>query len=128
MHPMNKITSTSQEGYTTLNSNSRHEILADEPLDLGGNDKGFTPGELLLASLASCTSITMKMYANRKEWELPTIKIEAKMVEGEKQYIEKKIVFEGELEEAQIEKLLIISKKCPMHKILERSMEIVTIS
>lgn len=61
--------STTEENYQTLLTAGQHQIVADEPIDNGGKDTGFTPKELLASSLASCTAITLKMYADRKDWK-----------------------------------------------------------
>jgi putative redox protein len=80
---MKKVISKSQEQYTTKIVNERHEIFADEPFDIGGNDMGMRPTELLHGALAGCTSITMRMYANRKGWDLGEIYVEVERIENE---------------------------------------------
>ena len=66
----------SVEKYRTLIETDDHHFIVDEPLDLGGGDLGPNPGELLSAALAACTTITIKMYAERKEWKLDEVKVE----------------------------------------------------
>ncbi|MDY0089086.1 MAG: OsmC family protein [Flavobacteriaceae bacterium] len=61
--------------YKTVVKTTIHSIIADEPEHLGGKDSGFSPPELLAASLASCTSITLRMYANRKKWNVEEIEV-----------------------------------------------------
>ena len=63
------------DGYRVVINNGRHEWTADEPIDLGGSDKGPNPYELLLGALAACTSITVAMYARRKEMQLDSISV-----------------------------------------------------
>jgi hypothetical protein len=65
-----------QEHYKTQLTTAAHQLLADEPLHSGGTDLGFSPGELLASSLASCTCITLRMYADRKSWKLESAEVE----------------------------------------------------
>lgn len=124
---MAQVISTTKISYVSALSNGRHEVIADEPIEKGGTDTGFTPRELLFASLASCSSITMTMYANRKGWDVREIKVEVEHVEvGEEGVVNKKISFVGNLDEKQIERLKVIAGKCPIHKTLEGCMEIRT--
>lgn len=116
------IKSNSKELFTTHISNGKHDILADEPLSAGGNDQGMTPGELLQSALAACTSITLQMYVERKEWNLDEIAVEIQM--QEKDTILKKITVSGEFDTKQRERFKIISNKCPVHKILEKHYQI----
>ena len=123
---MKKVQSQSQEQFTTTISNENHSIIADEPKDIGGNDLGMRPTELLHAALAGCSSITMRMYANRKEWELGKIVVDVERIEpeGEKPYLTKKIKIGGEMDEKQLERLLLIAGKCPVHKLLKDAIDI----
>ena len=109
-----------------------HVMRADEPLSVGGQDSGPTPYELLLAGLGACTSMTLRLYANRKGWPLQGVrvhlqhkKIHAKDCEecetkgGRLDHIDKQIVLEGdELDDAQRQRLLEIADKCPVHRTL----------
>lgn len=123
---MKKVQSTSSQQYVTKLANANHSIISDEPIDIGGNDTGMRPMELLHGALAACTSITMRMYANRKEWDLGEITVDAERIEneGEEAYITKKIAFSVDLDDAQKAKLLIIAGKCPVHKLLAKAIEI----
>lgn len=117
------------QNYKTIMTAGRHEITADEPVNVGGQDLGPDPYDLLLMSLGSCTVITMKMYAERKEWDLKEVYVELRhrKEQGEGKMIdviEKEMLAEGDLNEAQLEKLLEISKKCPVHRSLMDCMEI----
>jgi putative redox protein len=90
----------------------------------------FAPNELLASSLAACTSITLRMYANRKGWKLTEIKVEVNLdtdpIEN-KTKIKRDIQLFGDLDNDQIERLLNIANKCPIHKILSNTIEISTI-
>jgi putative redox protein len=98
----------------------RHELVSDEPLDAGGGDTGPTPKDLLLASLGACTIATMKMYANRKGWPLTgaTVRMNQSTVNG-RLVIEKRIHIEGPLSDEQRDRILAISKVCPVSRALE---------
>ena len=115
--------------YTTEILTSRHSLLADEPKSVGGNDFGPTPYDLLLAALGSCTSITLRMYINRKKWNVEEINVhldhqkihaedcqDCESKSGLIDLIHIKLEFIGDLDEAQREKLLVIAHKCPVHK------------
>jgi putative redox protein len=105
--------------YTTLIKSDDHEIITDEPVADGGQNAGFDPFELVLAALATCTTATMKMYADRKQWKLDKVDIQLDMREKDGiQYIHRAIQVSGELTEEQKARLLIIAEKCPVHKIL----------
>ena len=120
------------EPFKTTLTAGNHQLIADEPAHLeGGLDQGPDPYDYLLMSLGSCTVITMKMYASRKKWELGDIYIELRHHKNHVEdcencdqpnakidFIEKEIIIEGELSEFQHEKLLEISKKCPVHRTL----------
>jgi len=117
---------------------ARHHVFAaDEPIDKGGTNLGPNPYELLLAGLGACTSMTLKMYAGRKEWPLDSVRvtlrhdrIHAKDCEDCEQgtgmidVIDKKIELEGELSEEQRERLLEISARCPVHRTLLNEIKI----
>jgi putative redox protein len=105
-------------------------VTADEPLPKGGKDSGFSPTELLAAALAACTSATVRMYADKKEWELQEIKLEIDLERDEDQnktVINRKIEFIGDLDEAQRTRLLRVAESCPVHKILSNPIEIHTL-
>lgn len=109
-------------------------ILADEPVEAGGDGTGPTPYELLAAALAACTAMTLKLYAERKGWTLPPFSVEAAhaivpaLADGTppRDRFTRHIAFEGPLGPAEAEKLLGIADKCPVHRTLMRGFEIVT--
>jgi len=106
-------------------------IVADEPVERGGKNLGMTPGELLASSLASCTCITLRMYADRKEWPLERVDITVD-VETDRTmnitHIGMNVLLTGPLDEAQKKRLMDISTKCPIHKLLENPVHITTTS
>ncbi len=114
------IQATKRENFSVfLKGHKDLQIMADVTPELGGDDVALDPHEILEASLAACTSITLAMYAKRKNWNLldaeVTIKIEK---EGAESLISRKIKLIGDLSEEQKEGLLAIANKCPIHKLL----------
>lgn len=98
-----------------------HRLIADEPVEAGGDDDGPTPQELLAASLAACTSITMEMYARRKGWEIGPVAVQCEYEQSEKGAPTNfKLILRlprGCTEE-QVERLRTIAAKCPVHRTL----------
>lgn len=110
-------------------SPSGNQVIADEPLDKGGKDLGLSPKELLIAALAACTSATVRMYADRKQWDLQEVKVNIEMERDEEQnktFITRKVEFIGNLDTEQRDRLLQIANKCPVHKILSNPIAIST--
>ena len=124
------ITELDQSRYKTKVFSGGHLIYVDEPAELGGTDEGMSPGALLLASLGSCTAITIRMYADRKEIPLESIKIELAICKEEElskeTTISRKIEFTGELSDEQRSRLMVIADKCPIHKMLTNPIHILT--
>src|SRR5881392_1089968 len=92
------------------------EVTADEPKDQGGEDEGPSPQELLAASLASCTAVTMEMYAQRKGWDLGELEIYCEYMPAERgspTRFELVIRLPEGLSDEQVEKLKVIAAKCP---------------
>jgi len=111
--------------YKTLLSNGRTEIIADEPIEVGGSDLGPAPRELLCMSLAACTSITLRMYSVKKKWELGEIKVDIELENKDDQIVfYRKISFEKTVTEEMQTRLLLIADKCPVHKILSKTIKI----
>ncbi len=99
-----------------------HTLVADEPKDEGGDDAGPSPQELLAASLASCTAITMEMYAQRKGWEVGDVAVHVDYEpaqRGSPTRFRMRVEFPKEVPEEQRERLMQIGAKCPVHRVLE---------
>lgn len=116
-----------REKYITEVIIDKHQIIVDEPDDIGGQDLGPTPMSLLLSSLGTCKAITMRMYADQKNWPLEQVEINlAISKEGIEQTITISIKLVGDLDELQRERILKIAEKCPIHKILSNPIHIKT--
>lgn len=104
-----------------------HAVIADEPLDVGGKDLGPRPGDFVRMGLASCTAITLRMYANRKGWDVQQIRVQVSNgpFEGKTSY-KTEIEIAGNIDEEQRKRLLQIAKLCPVHKVLTNPIEIDT--
>lgn len=127
---MEKITAhIGTQNYKVDIQGSKKTLIIDEPAELGGQDLGFNPKELLAASLGACTSITLKMYANHKGWNLTDVKIDVTFDwdnEASKSIFSRKIELIGTLSDEQKDRLLKIADKCPVHKVLMHPTEIET--
>jgi putative redox protein len=108
---------------------AEHRLIADEPKENGGDDAGPSPHELLLAALGACSSMTVKLYADRKGWPLTSVDVQVTMAkekreQGEVTALQRTVRLEGELTGEQRDKLLEIAGKCPVHKTLSGPIEI----
>lgn len=113
--------------YRTELTARKHRVIADEPEDVGGKDLGPRPGDFYRMSLASCTAITLRMYANRKNFEVKQIQVTVSTKEGVgKTILHTNIEISGTLDEAQRQRMLQIAKLCPVHKVLTNPIEIET--
>ena len=121
---------TGQGFYTEIMAGS-HDLVADEPVSYGGTDLGPTPYGFLLSALGACTSITLRMYADRKNWPLDRISVglnhekihakdcdECETESGKVDRIMRAIELDGNLSDEQRARLLEIADKCPVHKTL----------
>jgi len=127
-----------EDGFTTLLKMGNHYIKADEPIRVGGNDYGPTPYELLAGSLSACTAMTIQMYARRKEWKIENVEVhtsysrnyaqDCENCESEDKIdtFEREIKIIGELDEKQLKRVLLIADKCPVHKTLHSTTQILT--
>ena len=122
---------------TTLTTNN-HQVISDEPIPFG-QDLGPTPYDFLLIALGSCVAMTLRMYADRKGWDLQEVEVhleqsrvhsrdceDCESQDGFVHVIEKKLKFIGDLSEVQINRLLEISDKCPVNKTLLNEIKIKT--
>lgn len=116
----------SEKSSVTL-TNGQHSIIADIAKDLGGNDDGLNPHELVEASLAACTSLTLEMYAKRKNWNIKNLRVEVKIAkEGSDSVIERYLSFPADFTDEMKTKLTEIANKCPIHKLLSSNIKIET--
>jgi putative redox protein len=133
------VSETRASKLQNLISAGRHRILADEPVDVGGLDTGPGPYDFLLASLGACTSMTMRLYADRKSIPLDRTTVtlkhsrvhakdceECETKEGMISQIERTITMDGNLDAEQRTKLMEIADKCPVHRTLTSEISIVT--
>ncbi|WP_422107191.1 alpha/beta fold hydrolase [Winogradskyella sp.] len=121
-----------EDNFTTSIQTKNHTLIADEPIDIGGSDFGPSPYEYLNAALAACTVMTLKMYAERKQWDLQEVFVyishsrkhsDDLQVDVDKpkylDHISKKLKFVGNLDASQKERLKEIASRCPVHRTLE---------
>ena len=123
-----RVSARRRKGYAHSLTAGRHTLIADEPPDKGGTDSGPTPGQLLALSLASCTAITIEMYAGRKGWDVGGIEVEVEYdVEAEVKRAKKYDVLikvPADLSNEQLERLRTVAHKCPVHRTLKGHVEI----
>ncbi len=122
------ISSIKIENYRVeIQSPSGLVVIADEPLEMGGKNLGFSPKELLASALAACTSATVKMYADRKGWDLEEAKVSITLTfvpSENKTLINRDLTFIGKLDETQKSRLLAVANACPIHKMMSNPIEI----
>ena len=129
--------SIGRAAYETRISTRTHTLVADEPRDVGGTDTGPTPYELLLGALASCTAMTLRMYADRKQWPVEEIVVRLRAVRSHAAdcvacetedidvgQLEREVEVVGTLTEEQRARLLYIADRCPVKQTLERGLRI----
>ena len=121
-----------KEGFRTQITAGRHQLIADEPKEVGGTDEGPSPYELLLAALGACTAMTLKMYVERKKLPVTDVEVllsfdrihiddcescvkEERLNDQEVQHISRLIYVTGDVTEEQKERLLYIAGRCPVH-------------
>ncbi|BBX06320.1 OsmC family protein [Mycolicibacterium aichiense] len=132
------VAETGTGTYTQTITAGRHQLFADEPLPIG-DDAGPTPYDLLLAGLGACTSMTVRMYANKKGWPLERVEVslrhkrihaedcaECETKKGWVSHIDRTITLVGALDDAQRERLLMIAERCPVHQTLTSEVDIAT--
>lgn len=128
-----------EDGFTTQMTVGSHTMMADEPVSYGGNDFGPSPYEFVSAGLSACTAMTVQMYVKRKGWDLQNIEVHTSHTKVAKQIVEngeqreikvdtfnREIKLKGNLDDKQIQRMLQIADKCPVHKTLHSAIEVVT--
>ena len=132
------VTETGSGTYTQEITAGNHRLVADEPHPIGA-DAGPTPYDLLLAALGACTSMTVRMYANRKEWPLERVRVtlrhsrihaedcaECETTRGWIDHIDRDVELTGALDDTQRQRLLHIAERCPVHQTLTSEVHITT--
>jgi len=109
--------------YVVAITAGHHQINADEPPKLGGQDAGFAPYELLCSALCACTAITLRMYAERKQWTLSVVQVEVHFKNGA---ITRLLNFEGRLNMEQRARLADVAERTPVTLTLKRGLSIIT--
>lgn len=129
-----------KERFRTEIQAGKHTIIADEPASVGGTDLGPSPYDLLNASLGACTVMTLRMYADHKEWPLESVSVRLKHqkihakdcenceTEGDAKIdqIVREITIEGALDDKQRKRLMQIADRCPVHRTLHNEINVVT--
>lgn len=133
------VVRTDEEGYLTEIKAGPHSFLADEPESVGGTNLGPSPYGYLTAALGACTSMTLRMYADRKKWDLKEVRVhlshsknyfqDSEAVEGKGGKIDifdREIELEGNLDDEQKARLLEIADRCPVHRTLHSDIQVIT--
>lgn len=120
-----RVKASINERYLVTSEANGHQTISDEPEENGGTNKAMAPTELFLSSLASCKLATMRMVAQRKQWDTNGLSIELELVsEEEKNTIYQTISFPDHLTNEQRDKLTTISHKCPVSKLITGTVHI----
>ena len=119
--------SISTTNYVVTITAGHHQLTADEVIPLGGKDVGPAPYELLCSALCACTAITLRMYAERKQWSLRGVHVDVhyKRTDNEEK-IDRLLKFQGELDNQQRERLADIAERTPVTLTLKKSFPIIT--
>lgn len=124
-----KATIDTRKYRTEITSKTGNILISDEPQEIGGKNLGFSPFELLASSLASCTLITLRMYIDRKAWDVSELSIWVDFDKNEEHTVSlfsTKILITGNVDAAQKERILKIANSCPVHKTLKNTIKIET--
>ncbi|SOD80373.1 OsmC family protein [Spirosoma fluviale] len=116
--------------YETHLSTASQVIVADEPIEVGGQDRGMGPGELLAGSLASCTVMTVRMYADRKGWPLDSAVAHVEYTNdsiAQRSLFTMKLILNGDLTDEQRTRLAEIADRCPVHRTLQNPIDFETV-
>ncbi len=107
-----------------------HTIVLDEPVDAGGTDTAASPTRVLIASLAACTAMTIRLYADRKGWDVDGLVVDVDLGgaprAGETAHFDVAVTLPSDLSPEQRQRIMVIAGKCPVHRILASGAEIVT--
>ena len=117
-----RATATRSTGFKHTVRVREHQLLADEPIGEGGEDAGPSPEELLAASLASCTAITMQMYAQRKGWDLGATEVTCEYTASNRgcpTRFDLVLRLPSHLSDEEVARLKVIAAKCPVHRTLD---------
>jgi len=119
---------TGRTNFSTTVQSGTHSLIADEPPSSGGQDTGPTPSDLLLAALASCTSITLRMYADRKSWTIEAIHVAVTSTRAPDKSlsVERVLTFDGVLSDEQKSRLAEIAERTPVTLALKTGVAIHT--
>lgn len=116
-----------KDHYAVTLETAGHELTADEPASNGGANVGPAPYDLLLASLGACTAITLRMYADRKGWNMESVHVDLHYTrEGDAEKIKRRLHLLGPLDEEQRKRIAEIAERTPVTLTLKRSMPIMT--
>ena len=137
--PWEAVVHGSAKGFAQEITAGGHQFLADEPRAVGGTDTGPSPYDLLISALGACTSMTVSLYARRKQWPLESVTVrlrhskvhaahcaDCETKDGMLDHIERDVELRGDLSEAQRARLLDIANKCPVHRTLTSEIDIQT--
>ena len=104
-----------------------HHLLTDEPVEIGGEDTGPAPHDLLAASLGACTALTVTLYARHKGFDLQDVQVRIEHAQqGDAYVFNRHIHYVGQLDEAQRARMTAVANKCPIHKLLSGQFNIIT--
>jgi putative redox protein len=125
------VAENNSPAYTTNLQAGNHRAIADEPVIIGGQDIGPAPGDYLCMALASCKAITLRMYIQRKKWDIQniTVKVSLERLDGvgiTSHTFYAQIIVDDSVPQEQKERLIQIAKACPISKLLSKQNEIVT--
>lgn len=121
------IAKIGREQYKTEVTVTGHQLIADEPLEKGGQDLGPAPGQFLQVALACCTAITVRMYVDHKQWPVEKIEVEVDTEKANgKTIFKRQLSVTGNLTEEQRTRLLQVANACPVHKTLTQPIEVET--
>jgi putative redox protein len=113
--------------YSTAIATGHHKLTADEGPELGGKDAGPAPYDLLTSALAACTVITLRMYAERKQWPVTAVHVDVRYLrEGDKQHIDRVLTIEGAVDGEQKKRMADIAERTPVTLTLKGGLEIKT--